>query len=148
MTQLPLALRRAPSKPTSDVDGTYPFSYPRLVQPVLDKNCVPCHTKEKKAPNLGREPVANKWYASYNTLVKYGFTDYGENLRTTPGRFGAYGSKLHAMLAKGHHDLKLAPEDMHRLSLWLDLCSMFYGVYEKEGGEAQLRGEVVKATLE
>ena len=148
MTQLPLALRRAPSKPTSDVDGTYPFSYPRLVQPVLDKNCVPCHTKEKKAPNLGREPIANKWYASYNTLVKYGFTDYGENLRTTPGKFGAYGSKLHAMLAKGHHDLKLAPEDMHRLSLWLDLCSMFYGVYEKEGGEAQLRGEVVKATLE
>jgi len=27
-------------------------------------------------------------------------------------------------------------------------CSMFYGVYEKEGGEAQLRGEIVRPTLE
>jgi len=25
---------------------------------------------------------------------------------------------------------------------------MFYGVYEKEGGEAQLRGEIAKPTLE
>ncbi len=36
----------------------------------------------------------------------------------------------------------------HRLALWLDSASMFYGVYEKEGGEAQLRGEIPKPTLE
>jgi hypothetical protein len=37
---------------------------------------------------------------------------------------------------------------MHRLTLWLDCVSIFYGVYEKEGGEAQLRGEIVYPTLE
>jgi hypothetical protein len=52
------------------------------------------------------------------------------------------------MLQKGHHDLKLGPEDMHRLTVWLDSCSLFYGVYEKEGQEARLRGEVVRPTLE
>ena len=36
------------------------------------------------------------------------------------------------MLDKGHHDVKLSDEDFHRLALWLDCCSMFYGVFEKE----------------
>jgi hypothetical protein len=47
-----------------------------------------------------------------------------------------------------HHGLKLSAEDLHRLTLWLDLSSMFYGVYEKERGEAQLRGEVAWPTLD
>jgi hypothetical protein len=52
------------------------------------------------------------------------------------------------MLDKGHHDVVLSAEDLHRLTLWLDCCSMFYGVFEKEPGEAQLRGEVTRARLE
>jgi hypothetical protein len=52
------------------------------------------------------------------------------------------------MLREGHHDLKLPPEDLHRLTVWLDSCSLFYGVYEKEGGEAQLRGEVPRPSLQ
>jgi len=149
---LPIAMRREPSRITPDVDGSNPFSYPRLVQPVLDRNCVPCHTKAEnaaKAPNLGREPIKNKWYASYNSLIdKYAFTNYGNNLYTTPGKFGAQGSKLYEMLAKGHNKVKLSPEDLHRITLWLDCASMFYGVYEAEGGAAQLRGEIAKPTLE
>jgi hypothetical protein len=147
---VPLALRRAPSTPVPDVDGSHPFSYPRLVQPVLDRNCVKCHeeNKAKKAPVLTAEPIANKFYASYNSLVKYGFTAYGDAYRTLNGKFGARASKLIEMLEKGHHDVKLSAEDFHRLTLWIDCCSMFYGVFEKEPGEAQLRGEIAKAILE
>ncbi|MCX5670467.1 MAG: NPCBM/NEW2 domain-containing protein [Planctomycetota bacterium] len=145
----PLAMRREPSRLAPDVEGANPFSYARLVQPVLDRACVECHAKpESKAPSLAREPIQRKWYASYNTLVKYGFTNYGDNLRTTPGKFGAKGSKLYEILTKGHYDVKLSEEDLHRITLWLDCCSMFYGVYEKEGGEAQLRGEIARPTLE
>ncbi|MBM3860812.1 MAG: hypothetical protein FJ395_14330 [Verrucomicrobia bacterium] len=143
-----LALQRPPSEPKPDLDGSNPFSYPRLVQPVLDRNCVPCHDKNPdKAPNLKREPIANKFYASYNNLVKYSFTSYGDHYRTVPGKFGAHASKLIAMLDKGHHDVKLSPEDFHRLTLWQDTVSMFYGVFEKEPGEAQLRGEIAQGTL-
>ncbi|MCX6907246.1 MAG: NPCBM/NEW2 domain-containing protein [Verrucomicrobia bacterium] len=147
---VPLALRRAPSTPTPDVDGSHPFSYPRLVQPVLDRNCVKCHeeNKAKKAPALTAEPIANKFYASYNNLVKFGFTAYGDAYRTLNGKFGARASKLIEMLEKGHHDVKLSEEDFHRLTLWVDCCSMFYGVFEKEPGEAQLRGEIARAILE
>lgn len=147
---LPLALQRAPDQLKPDVDGSNPFSYPRLVQPVLDRHCVECHAKQPgKAPNLGREPYHRNWYASYNSLVeKYGFYNYKDPLRTTPGQFGARASKLYELLQQGHYDVKLTPEELHRIALWLDCTSMFYGVYEKERGEAQLRGEVVSTAFE
>jgi hypothetical protein len=150
LTALPLAMRDPPSRLKPDVDGSAPFSYPRLVQPVLDKYCVECHAKNSgKTMNLAREPIVGRWYASYNNLVQeYGFHDYGDPYRTTPGHFGARASKLYDVLQKGHYGVKLSREDMHRLTLWLDCSSMFYGVYEREGGEAQLRGEVAHPTLE
>ena len=164
----PLAMQRAPSRPKPDVDGTSPFSYPRLVQPVLDKHCVKCHAedKTKKAPRLDSEVVKSgrstymnpntAYYASYLSLMpEFGFYNYGGKnwddpkwYRTTPGEFGARASKLYQMLKKGHHKLKLPPDDMHRITVWLDSCSPFYGVYEKEGGELQLRGEVAMPTLQ
>jgi hypothetical protein len=154
---LPLAMRREPSVPKPDLDGSNPFSYVRLVQPVLDRNCVECHEKTPdKAPNLGREPMQNRWFASYNSLVKYAFTSYGAQngwsdprwYRTTPGKFGAHASKLVELLDRGHYDVKLSPDDFHRITLWLDSASMFYGVFEKEPGQAQLRGEIARPTLQ
>jgi len=164
----PLAMQRAPSRPLPEAQGTNPFSYPLLVQPVLDKYCVECHAedKAKKAPPLDRTIVRTStgsymnpkttYFASYLTLApEFGFYDYGGKdfddpkwYRTTPGEFGAKASKLYALLRKDHYGLKLPPDAMHRITLWLDSCSPFYGVYEKEGGRAQLRGEVAIPTLQ
>lgn len=156
----PLAIRREPSSIRPEVDGSNPFSYPRLVQPVLDKHCVACHREHpKEAPRLdsglvehpggGWMNLPTTYYASYVSLAPdYGFWQYGDRLRTIPGEFGARAAPLYQMLQKGHHDVKLSPEEMHRIALWLDSCSLFYGVYEKEGAEAQLRGEIARPTLE
>ncbi len=153
--QSSLALKRPPSRLKPDVDGSNPFSYPRLVQPVLDRHCVACHAKHPdEASDLSNRIVSmprgrGKVYASYANLApKYGFWNYGDGHRTTPGQFGARASKLLELLEKGHYDVKLPPEDLHRITLWLDCVSLFYGVYEKEGGQAQLRGEVARPTLE
>ena len=150
---IPTAMRRKPSKLKGDVDGTNPFSYPRLVQPVLDKHCLECHAKSPdEAPRLDREVIAKgrqKWYASYHSLApEYGFWQYGGRHRTIPGKFGARVSKLYKLLQDGHYDVELSEEEMHRITVWLDSCSIFYGVYEKEGGIAQLEGKVVYPTLE
>jgi len=150
---MPLALRKPPQHLKPDVDGSNPFSYPRLVQPVLDKRCVTCHTKHPdKAPDL-RGVIAGKgrttYYASYHSLAqKYGFWNYQHGYRTTPGQFGARASKLYQMLKKGHNDLQLTADEMHRITLWLDCCSVFYGVYERDRGQAQLAGKIVAPTLE
>lgn len=164
----PLAMRRAPSRLKPDVDGTNPFSYPRLVQPVLDKNCVACHAKEEnkgKAPRLDSGLVRHwpihggannntRYYRSFLSLApKYGTWKYSDahpatDLESIPGKIGARTSKLYAMLESEHYDVKLSKEEMHRITVWLDSYSPFYGVYEREAGEAQLRGEIASPTLE
>ena len=156
---VPQALRRAPSTIRPDVDGTNPFSFPRLVQPVLEKHCVGCHVKNpKKAPDLRRGDWARqqaKHYTSYRNLQKHAFffagrTGYGydgwTSPRTIPGRCGARASRLFAMLEKGHNKLKLPPGDLHRITLWLDCQSDFFGSFDH--AEAQCRGKVVKPPLE
>jgi len=151
-TMLPKAMIRTASKIKPEtVPGAYPFSYPLLVQPVLDRHCVECHAKpESNTFSLAKDPMGgNKFYASYNNLVpRYGFTNYGDPLRTIPGKYGAHAAPLYKILKEGHYDVKLSDEEMHRIVLWLDCLSNFYGVYEKEGGEAQLRGELAWPTLE
>ncbi|MCL2117068.1 MAG: discoidin domain-containing protein [Planctomycetaceae bacterium] len=153
-TNMPIAFTRPPSVIKPEHPDANPFSYPRLVQPVLDKHCVDCHAAEiakgtPDVPNLAKDPMVNQWYASYNELVpKYGFYDYKETLTTTPGKFGAHAAPLYKLLKDGHCDVKLSDEELHRISLWLDCVSPFYGVYEKEGGEAQLRGEIAFPTIE
>jgi cytochrome c553 len=151
--QSALAFQRPPSEIKPDVNGTKPFSYPILVQPVLDNNCVACHAENQEtAPPLDRTVIKNGnkiWYQSYWSLApEFGFHDYGDNYRTTPGAFGARASKLFNLLQSDHYNVKLSNEELRRITLWLDSSSVFYGVYEKEGGEAQLQGKEVSPTLE
>ena len=116
---------------------------------MLDRHCVQCHQENPKSPNLAREPIQKKFYASYRSLTpKFAFTSYGNNYITVPGQFGARASPLLKLLDEGHYEVKLSAEELHRLTLWLDCSSMFYGVYEAERGEAQLRGEIAFPTLE
>ena len=63
-----------------------------------------------------------------------------------PGQVGARASPLLRLLEAGHHDVTLDPEDWHRLTLWLDLNSNFYGVYHEPA--AQARGDLVAPILQ
>ncbi|MBM4040798.1 MAG: hypothetical protein FJ290_20020 [Planctomycetes bacterium] len=152
--QVPLAMTRSPSRIQPEAEGSNPFSYPRLVQPVLDKHCVACHAKDPKAKawdlSAGDwKKNRNHWYTSYNSLEKHAFFFGGvgwETPRTIPGKFGARASRLYALLAKGHYDVKLSPEELRRITLWLDCNSDFFGAYEKT--QEQAAGEIVRPSLE
>jgi hypothetical protein len=155
--RFPLAFRRPPSRIQPDVEGSNPFSFPRLVQPVLERNCVACHEKEPKAPDLRKGDWKRNpyyWYASYDNLREYAFFfgsvrntyDPWTTPRTIPGQFGARASKLYQILEQGHHDVKLSTKDFHRITLWLDSNSDFFGSYENI--EAQSGGQLVQPTLE
>jgi len=152
---IPLALSRPPSKIRPDVDGSNPFNYPRLVQPVLDRHCVSCH-QQRKAIDLSGQ-IAGNFTRSYHSLAaKYGFYFHVSNgsintgvhggSRTIAGKFGARASALLKYMGEDHYGVKLPPEDFHRLTLWLDCNSEFLGAYENV--PAQLAGEIVKPSLE
>lgn len=85
--QQTMALQRPPQKlqPAYSVSGK-PFSYAKMVQPILNKHCVSCHSVEKKAAkydlsdtlvidNLKEKQLnstRHKFYQSYLTLLGVG----------------------------------------------------------------------------
>ena len=65
----PLAMQRTPSPIRPDVDGSNPFNYVRLVQPVLDRNCVECHQEKKALDLTGVVDGPHGWTRSYTNLA-------------------------------------------------------------------------------
>jgi len=143
------AFRRAPTTLKPEAEGSYPLTFPRLVQPVLNAKCVQCH--DKKAPKLslhGDRFVKNGSSEAFVTLSKFAWgmsggngTALKERQYSLPGKVGAQASKLYPMLLAGHHSVKLTPAEMRRITLWLDCNSNFYGAYSEP--ELQAKGEIV-----
>ncbi len=68
-----LASRREPSRFTPGPDGSKPFNYAILVQPILDKHCIECHGD--KHPDGGIDLTgtpAGQFTRSYNALAPSG----------------------------------------------------------------------------
>lgn len=147
-TTPPLALRRAPSELKPEPAGSYPLTFPRLVQPVLDQKCVDCHAREPRAVKLGGQLLASGRTQGFEGLRPFAWgmaggngTAFKERQYSLPGEEGARVSKLYALLARGHYDVKLSPEELRRITLWLDCNSTFFAAYHDP--ELQARGEVV-----
>ena len=148
-----LAMQRPASKIEPGPDGTMPFSYPLLVQSVLDKNCVRCHDGSE---GQGKSPLdlcgeaAGTFSKSYQNLRPYvkwyewGGASITQEV-TKPGRIGADESRLMKVLADSTHQehINLTPEDRRRLYIWLDGNVPFYGTYGKEQQLAQKAGKPV-----
>ena len=147
---LPLAMRRAPSPLKPEVPGSYPLSFPRLVQPALDANCVVCHDRESKAPKLHGDRLAKTGRTeAFESLRGHAWGMSGgngvalkERQYSIPGSEGARVSKLYSVLTREHYGTQLSTADLHRLTLWLDCNSNFYGAYQDL--EKQAKGEVVR----
>jgi hypothetical protein len=156
MGRIPLALRRKPTPLQPEPDGANPYSFARLVQPVLDRKCVECHQGDTPPDLRGIIEGEHGWTRSYAQLAKdWGFYFNVRNgsindgihggSRSIPGAFGAMASPLMALLREGHEGVALTDEELRRITLWLDCNSEFYGAYENT--EAQARGEAVVPAL-
>jgi cytochrome c553 len=150
----PLATRRPPSKIEPGPEGSRPFSYPRLVQPVLNRHCVRCHDgKEPGRPVLTGEPEG-VFTKSYNALVsRVSFSAWNRPERnfealTEPMRFGAIASPLARMLQQGHNEVSLTAEDKERLYTWMDGNALFYGTFEVTEQKKQLAGQAIDGPKE
>jgi len=142
-----LALQRPPSTIRPGPDGSKPFSYPLLVQPVLDKHCIGCHSGAKPAGGISLTAKPEKQFTeSYNRLVKlasysaWGRRDNSEPM-SKPDHFGARASRLMAHLRKGHKEVKLSENDMERLITWMDSTALFYGTFNPKDQARQRSGE-------
>ncbi len=160
----PSFLRQEPATIKAGPFDGEPFSYMRVVQPILDKHCVKCHSGEKPKKGINLTSAPEKTFCkSYVALCgKDDFWGPGTNLETaakalvprfggrnqvqiTPpgGHYGARGSRLLKMLRKGHSKVKLSDEELRRIAMWIDCNAIFYGVNPPEVQAIQLAGESI-----
>ncbi|MCS7238649.1 MAG: hypothetical protein NZ899_10330 [Thermoguttaceae bacterium] len=162
--RLPMAIRRPPSELVPGPDGTRPFHFVRLIQPILDRHCVRCHNSGGSQGGTisvnTRGPVAAKpdltgkpeglFTRAYNNLRPYvAFFEWGgasiDQIVTRPGRMGARMSRLAAIIDDSLHrqEVRLSDQERRVIYLWLDANVPFYGTYDRALQAAQLRGEII-----
>ena len=163
-----MAMRRPASVLRPGPDGSKPYNYPRLVQPVLDAKCVACHGEKRKEgmPDLrAGNYMKNRYlfHTSFFSLIPYvGYFTHAYRGKdwarvkiqrdafvppyTVPGKFGAYASPLYALLAKGHHGVKLDGEERLRLLLFMESNGAYFS--HDDQFKKQAAGEVVQPIME
>jgi hypothetical protein len=148
------AMARPPSAIRPGPEGSRPLSYPILVQPVLDRLCVRCHSPEKPEGKVVLTGAPQGHYTvSYNALaprVPHSAWQGGDFRRANgepvshPDRFGARASPLMKQLLEGHQGVKLEPEDIERLATWMDTNVLFYGTFDPADQARQLKGQRIE----
>ncbi len=141
-----LAARSAPADITPWHGSRRGFSFPREVQPVLDKYCVGCHSGAARAdgrvlPNFspGREEAAlggkkkrvlpfDVAYLALHPYVRRPGPESSYYMQM-PLEFSAETSELVQMLRKGHHGVQLDAEAWDRLITWIDLNVPDHGTW-------------------
>jgi len=167
-----LALGRRPSKIEPWYGPLRGFSYPREVQPVIDRHCVSCHNPEgakqfsgQNVPDLRGDVKINDWaitcpgngggrggkfsvgYAELHRYVRRPGIESDYHM-LTPLEYHADTTQLVQMLNKGHHGVELDDEAWDRLVTWIDLNCPYHGTWGEElkdpGNQRQRRRELLK----
>ena len=132
-----LAAARPPSPITPGPEGSWPFRYEVLVQPVLDRHCVRCHNPQGDAKAVAKLNLTPG--QSYAALLNYGSPSlrshvggrYGEG-RSVVGQGAALTSPVLAHLRKGHQRVQLDPDAWDRLITWIDTYGQRQGSFSPE----------------
>jgi hypothetical protein len=140
----PLAALRSPSPLTAGPEGSWPLRFDKLVQPVLNRNCMPCHDPAENGPGAGRLALTEE--RSYPALIGYGqpslqdeiWARYHEGVSIagrTPSRLSPW---LNYVRKPGTHEgVALSPADLERLITWLDTYGQRLGAFS-QAQEAEL----------
>ena len=172
------AAKRGPVElqPIAGISGG--FSFPKHVQPILDKHCVRCHDNRDKVPpfatgalkkwgeerakalgnQMSDHPYSLRGDGNPDTSSKRIWSDSYLNLVNAPReprmhgnptpvvnwinvheappmlppyKAGAANSRLLTMFTgeKTHNDVRLSPEELEKIALWLDLLIPYCGDY-------------------
>ncbi len=151
INQKSLASQKKPSILQPGPQGSLPFSFPLLVQPVLERACLSCHNGQEKGakPSLTSEPKGNFTNAYLNLQPFIRWYEWGgktiRETTTLPGQCGADISPLSSILDDKNHQgkMKLSDSDRRVLYLWLDANAPFYGRTDLEGQKEQREGKTV-----
>jgi len=131
------------------------FSFPKMIQPILDRHCIKCHKDRSAAPGRpgkkGRKDLAfsllstpnidrkagRAWSDSYLNLTQRGRPNKMVNwlnVQSIPPMLppyfaGSAKSGIFRQIAEGHCSVKLSGEELDKLACWIDLLVPYCGDY-------------------
>jgi formylglycine-generating enzyme required for sulfatase activity len=122
------------------------FSFAHEIQPILDRACVSCHNTTRPALiNLTGNSRITDWHSqisgradpSYGGNFSVSYANLHRYVRRpgiesdmdmlAPMDVHADQTELMQILQKGHHNVKLSPEELERFACWIDLNAPFHG---------------------
>jgi hypothetical protein len=155
VSSLPAVLSGEPVELKPPEWGLTGFSYPHIVQPVLDRYCVECHKPSE--PSGGLDLTGDKtdyFNVSYehlaredgraNRYTRWICTLDGQDrniLEITPKVWGSPASRLADVIVSGHPDeqggprVKMDAASRQRVLTWIDLNVPYYGTSESQRHE-------------
>lgn len=122
------------------------FDFPRDIQPILDRHCVPCHdydahTGATEGPRAGhviltgdRGPMFSHSFATLTLHAQ--FVD-GRNQPVSnypPRTLGSGVSPIMKKIRGGHHDVHLSEHEIRMIRFWIESGATYPGTYAALGG--------------
>jgi mono/diheme cytochrome c family protein len=140
------AFDRPPSRPQPPPWGTQTISFMRDVQPLINKQCAPCHTHDRAANGvILTDDLSDQFTIAYEELLPYLSVanskrwDHPEDVYARPPyTYGSNASRLTKLLLTGHHGVSLSGEEWERLVTWIDANGVYYDRYETEPGDRHI----------
>ena len=132
-------------RPQPGDTGPRAVHYALDVQPILDKNCVSCHSGKVPKGDLDLTgELTGLWNRSYENLTKKALVSY---LHTCgygsshvpvepPLTFGSHRSKMVERIRKAPCKSKITREDFIKIVTWIDANAPYYGTHR---GKKNLR---------
>lgn len=122
------------------------LDFPRDIQPVLDRHCLPCHDHTAhpgadKGPRAGGVILSGDhgpmFSLGYAALTVRGQVADGRDLPKSnlpPRAIGTSASPLMQKISGGHHGVVLPPEDARLIRYWIETGATYPGTYAALGG--------------
>ncbi|MBM3888463.1 MAG: hypothetical protein FJ388_04980, partial [Verrucomicrobia bacterium] len=132
----PTAWRRAPSciEPERGVPDV--FDFPRDIQPILNRLCLPCHDCDRHEGGVtlsgDRGPMFSLSYYTITarSLVADGRNGYGNR---PPRSIGSSASRLMTLMDGSHHGAKASAHEWRMVRLWIETGATYPGTYAALG---------------
>ena len=131
-----LAARREPSRiePYADVPDV--FDFPRDIQPILDRRCLPCHDCDRADGGAVLSGDHGPIFSlSYYTLTARNLVSDGRNGdgNRPPRSIGSSASRLLKLADGTHYGAKATDRERRMLRLWIDSGAAYPGTYAALG---------------
>jgi hypothetical protein len=118
------------------------FDFPRDIQPILDRHCVPCHDYEatkRGGPRAGgailtgdHGPVFSHSFATLHMLDQVVISRKGRGNKPPYG-FGSGASPLMDLIDGSHHGAALSDRERRIVRLWIDASATYAGTCAASG---------------